>query len=246
MWHFPSRGWLTLRRIPIVSLRCRGWFLLCRTSTVWNTHACLSFGMLQLCCSVAALASKEGVGVGGLWWGWRRWGSGMSGNRRGTAESERTNLAKEGWQKREKNWQKRRKMGKIKREWKEKRLSITPQENISVLNSFAFLSAYYCILQYRVGVGDWMIMLGIDLFSLYLGVKHIFHDLSISVPGDLSSRFGSRGSAGEVVRCVGLQTHNRATLHHRVRGGNCKTEQTYHSKTRRLITAPGEYRGTQK
>lgn len=63
----------------------------------------------------------------------------------------------------------------------------------------------------------------------YLGINCSLHDLSISVPGDLSSRSGSRGSAGEIVRCVGLQTYNGATLHHGVWRRNCKAEQTYSS-----------------
>lgn len=75
-----------------------------------------------------------------------------------------------------------------------------------------------------------MIILGINLFSPYLGINCCLHNLSISVPGDLSSRFGSWGSAGEVVWCVGLKTYNRAALHHRVWGRNYKAEQTYHSK----------------
>lgn len=69
-------------------------------------------------------------------------------------------------------------------------------------------------------------MLCKDLFSLYLGINCSLHDLSISVPGDLSSRFGSRGSAGEVVWCVGLKTYNRAAFHQRIWRRNCKAEQT--------------------
>ena len=61
-----------------------------------------------------------------------------------------------------------------------------------------------------------MIMFITDLFLLYLGINRRLHDLSVSVPGDLSSRFGSRGSAGEVVSCVGLKTHNGAAFHHGV------------------------------
>lgn len=75
----------------------------------------------------------------------------------------------------------------------------------------------------------------IDLFSLYLGINCRLHDLSISVPGDLSSRFGSWGSAGKVVWCVGLKTYNRAALHHRVWRRNCKAEQTYHSKQKNSL-----------
>lgn len=87
-----------------------------------------------------------------------------------------------------------------------------------------------------------MIMQNTDLFSLYLGINCSFHDFSISVPGDFSSRFGSRGSAGEVVRCVGLETYNGAAFHHRVRGRNCNAETNIQLKTKRLIAAPGERR----
>lgn len=77
-----------------------------------------------------------------------------------------------------------------------------------------------------MGASDWMIILRMDPFSLYLGINCILHDLSISVPSDLSSRFGTRGSAGEVMRCVGLKTYNRATFHYRIWRRNCKEEQT--------------------
>lgn len=80
-----------------------------------------------------------------------------------------------------------------------------------------------------------MIMLGMHVFSLYLGINCRLHDLSISVPGDLGSRFGSRGSAGEIVWCVGLKTYNRAALHHRVCRRNCKEKQTYHSKQKNSL-----------
>lgn len=56
----------------------------------------------------------------------------------------------------------------------------------------------------------------IAAFSPYLGINGRLHGLPVSVPGDLSSRFGPRGSAGEIVRCVGLETNDGAALHHRV------------------------------
>lgn len=65
-----------------------------------------------------------------------------------------------------------------------------------------------------------------DLFSVYLGINGGLHDLSISVPGDLCSRFGSWGSAGEIVWRVGLETYDRAAFHHGVRGSNCSAKQT--------------------
>lgn len=89
-------------------------------------------------------------------------------------------------------------------------------------------------------------MLCTDLLSLYLGINCSLHDLSISVPGDLSSRFGSRGSAGEVVRCVGLQTYNGATFHHRVRGRNCEAAEKYRLEPKSLITASGKHRAKSK
>lgn len=61
-----------------------------------------------------------------------------------------------------------------------------------------------------------MIVFVMDLFLLYLGINRGLHDLAVSVPGDLGSRLGSRGSAGEVVSCVGLKTYNGAALHHGV------------------------------
>lgn len=74
-------------------------------------------------------------------------------------------------------------------------------------------------------------MLRIDLFSLHLGINCSLHDLSVSIPSDLSSRFGSWGFAGEVMWCVGLKTYNRATFHYRIWRRNCKEEQT-NKKTR--------------
>lgn len=56
----------------------------------------------------------------------------------------------------------------------------------------------------------------IAAFRPYLGINGRLHGLPVSVPGDLSSRFGPRGPAGEIVRCVGLETNDGAALHHRV------------------------------
>lgn len=73
---FPAAAGLRSGASPLCFYNCCGWFLLCRNSTVWNTHACLSFGMLQLCCSVAALVSKKRGGSRewrGLRWCGVRW-----------------------------------------------------------------------------------------------------------------------------------------------------------------------------
>lgn len=78
------------------------------------------------------------------------------------------------------------------------------------------------------------------MFSLYLGINCSLHDLSISVPGDLSSRFGSRGSAGEVMWCMGLKTYNRATFHYRIWRRNCKEEQTNKQKNSLQLQASTE------
>lgn len=148
---FPAAAGLRSGASPLCFYNCCGWFLLCRNSTVWNTHACLSFGMLQLCCSVAALVSKKRGGSRewrGLRWcgvrwcregrearvegvGWVGGGSGMSGCGRGTAEGKRTNLVRKGWRWKKKVWD------TVKDRWRKKhpnrneeKDSIIPREKI--------------------------------------------------------------------------------------------------------------------